>query len=455
MPLPTLNPAPPAGFAALGVPDQLVDVLAARGIQDPSPIQTATLPDALAGRDILGTATTGSGKTLAFALPVVARLADGRRPAQPRRPRALILVPTRELANQVSAVLAPLAAASRLRVATVFGGVGQQPQVRSLAAGVDILVACPGRLTDLIGQGHCRLDAVQITVLDEADHMADLGFLPVVKRLLDQTPAGTQRLLFSATLDREVDVLERRYLVDPVRHRVEAPPGVSTVRHHMFVVAAEEKPTVVAELAAGSGRTLLFTGTKRRARDLAHRLTEAGIPAVDLHGNLSQHVRERNLAAFSAGRVRVLVATDIAARGIHVDGIDLVVHVDPPAEHKTWLHRSGRTARAGAEGSVVTLMSPQQRTDVGKLARRAGIDTVATMIAPGDKQIRDLTGPRVNPVHLVPDSVERPRAGAGRAPATAGRAPGRRSPSLGATAGATSAVELSRTWQPRRRRTAS
>jgi superfamily II DNA/RNA helicase len=349
-------------------------------------------------------------------------------------------------------------------VATVFGGVGQQPQIRALRAGVDILVACPGRLTDLIGQGHCRLDAVQITVLDEADHMCDLGFLPVVKRLLDQTPTGGQRLLFSATLDRDISVLEQRYLVDPVRHLLEKPVDASAITHHMFVVGAEGKPAVVAELAAGSGRTLLFTATKRRARALAQQLTQTGIPAVDLHGNLSQQVRERNLAAFSTGRVRVLVATDIAARGIHVDGIDLVVHVDPPAEHKTWLHRSGRTARAGATGSVVTLVSPQQRAEVGRLARRAGIDTVPAVIEPGDKRIRALTGPRSELVPPVAVPVERPHPATRRTPSgrpsssrplarTSSRSTARTSSrSSERTA---SAVELSSTWRPRRGRTAS
>jgi superfamily II DNA/RNA helicase len=327
-------------FVELGVPAALAATLAASGITTPFPIQVATLPDTLAGGDVLGRGRTGSGKTLAFGLPLVARLAGGTR--RPRQARSLVLVPTRELANQVLAVVEPLAAATGLSATVVFGGVGQNPQVKALARGVDVLIACPGRLEDLIGQGHCDLSAVEITVLDEADHMADLGFLPAVRRILDRTPARGQRMLFSATLDNGVDVLVRRYLDRPTTHSVDpAVSPVSAMAHHVFAVSAADKPAVVHELAAGQERSLLFMRTKHTAKKLAKQLTAAGIPAVELHGNLSQGVRERNLAAFTDGTTRVLVATDIAARGIHVDDIALVVHVDPPTEHKAYLHRSG------------------------------------------------------------------------------------------------------------------
>src|SRR4051812_4945350 len=302
-------------FEALGVPAPLVEVLSASGITAPFPIQVATLPDSLAGRDVLGRGRTGSGKTLAFGLPLVARLATSDSRRAPRRPRALVLVPTRELANQVLAVVDPLARALGMTATTVFGGVGQNPQVRALAGGIDVLIACPGRLEDLIGQGHADLSAVEITVLDEADHMADLGFLPAVRRLLDRTPKGGQRLLFSATLDNGVDVLVKRYLSNPTTHSVDpAVAPVSTMTHHVFRVDAADKAQVVKELASGLGRSVLFTRTKHQAKKLAKQLTAAGVPAVDLHGNLSQNARERNLEAFSDGSTRVLCATDIAAR---------------------------------------------------------------------------------------------------------------------------------------------
>jgi superfamily II DNA/RNA helicase len=352
-------------FADLGVPAGLLQVLAARGVTTPFPIQAATLPDSLAGRDVLGRGRTGSGKTIAFAVPTIVRLTASGKPRRPGRPRALVLLPTRELATQVAETMTPLATAAGLKVTTVFGGVGQNPQVSALRSGIDVLIACPGRLEDLIGQGHVQLDAIEVTVLDEADHMADLGFLPGVKRLLDRTPQGTQRLLFSATLDNGVDIIVKRYLRQPVTHSV-APvvAETATMTHHVLAVGKDEKPRVIHELAGGRGRSLLFMRTKHTAKKLARQLTAAGIPAVDLHGNLSQNARERNLAAFSDGSVRVLVATDIAARGIHVDDINLVVHVDPPAEHKAYTHRSGRTARAGAAGVVVTLMTPDQHGDV-------------------------------------------------------------------------------------------
>ena len=393
----------PHSFARLGVPAPIVAALAAGGIETPFPIQSRTLPDSLAGRDVLGRGRTGSGKTVAFAVPTVVALAKSTSARVPSRPRALVLVPTRELANQVAETIAPLAAAYRLSTTTVFGGVAQSRQVSALRGGVDVLIACPGRLEDLLKQGLVHLDAVEVTVLDEADHMADLGFLPVVKRILDRTPTHGQRMLFSATLDRGVDVLVSRYLHDPVTHSVDpvvAP--VSTMTHHVFAVSDAGKAAVVRELAGGQGRTLLFMRTKHSAKKLARQLTAAGIPSVDLHGNLAQNARERNLAAFSDGSVRVLVATDIAARGIHVDDVALVVHVDPPAEHKAYLHRSGRTARAGSGGDVVTLMTPDQRADVRLLAKQAGIAPTITAVTAGDAAIASLTGPQADRVVPVP-----------------------------------------------------
>ncbi len=326
--------------------------------------------------------------------------------------------------------MTPLATAAGLKVTTVFGGVGQNPQVAAMRAGVDVLIACPGRLEDLIGQGHVHLDAIEVTVLDEADHMADLGFLPGVKRLLDRTPAGTQRLLFSATLDNGIDVLVKRYLRSPVTHSVDPVASAApAMTHHVLAVAKDDKPAVIRELAGGQGRSLLFMRTKHTAKKLARQLTASGIPAVDLHGNLSQNARERNLAAFSEGSVRVLVATDIAARGIHVDDVGLVVHVDPPAEHKAYLHRSGRTARAGAEGVVVTLMTPDQHGDVRVLTRQAGIRPQQAAVAPGDGLLRDLAGPAAPyvepaPEVVVPQQTSRPRGastgGRGGAPRASG-----------------------------------
>src|SRR4051812_5605051 len=401
-------------FEALGVPAPLVEVLSASGISSPFPIQVATLPDTLAGRDVLGRGRTGSGKTLAFSLPLVARLAASDSRRTPKRPRALVLVPTRELANQVLAVVDPLARALGMKATVVFGGVGQNPQVQALAGGIDVLIACPGRLEDLIGQGHADLSAVEITVLDEADHMADLGFLPGVKRLLDRTPKVGQRLLFSATLDNGVDVLVKRYLSNPTTHSVDpAVAPVSTMTHHVFQVAAADKAEVVRELASGLGRSLLFMRTKHQAKKLAKQLTAAGIPAVDLHGNLSQNARERNLEAFSSGETRVLVATDIAARGIHVDDVSLVVHVDPPAEHKAYLHRSGRTARAGAGGTVVTVSTPDQAGEVRSLARQAGITPTVSVVRPGAVQIIELTGPAAPFVEPAPVPEPQPQGNGG------------------------------------------
>ncbi len=412
--IPTVLPTDTT-FDALGVPAPLAEVLAGSGITAPFPIQVATLPDSLSGRDVLGRGRTGSGKTLAFTLPLVARLATSDSRRQARRPRGLVLVPTRELANQVAAVVDPLARALGLSSTTIFGGVGQNPQVQALARGVDIVIACPGRLEDLIGQGHCDLGAVEITVLDEADHMADLGFLPGVKRLMDRTPKTGQRLLFSATLDNGVDVLVRRYLTTPVTHSVDpAVAPVSTMTHHVLHVSSGDKAAVVRELAGGLGRSVLFTRTKHQAKKLARQLTAAGVPAVDLHGNLSQNARERNLEAFSSGTTRVLCATDIAARGIHVDDVALVVHVDPPAEHKAYLHRSGRTARAGAGGTVITVVTPDQTGEVRTLARQAGITPIVTPVQPGAPLLEELTGPAAPHVEPAPAPAPQQQGGGGR-----------------------------------------
>ncbi len=343
-----------SSFSSLGVPATICAALTRMGIDEPFPIQVDTLPDTLAGKDVLGRGKTGSGKTLAFSIPMVARLAGelsgGRR--SPGRPLGLVLAPTRELATQITNVMRPLAEAMNLRVTTVFGGVSQTRQVQALRDGVEIVVATPGRVEDLMGQGFLRLDAIEITVLDEADHMADLGFLPVVTRILAATPSGGQRLLFSATLDNGVNKLVDRFLNNEVMHAVdEANSPVAQMTHHVFEASdVDAKKKLVYALASGTGRRILFMRTKHHAKKLAKALTDAGIPAVDLHGNLSQPARDRNLAAFSEGAVKVLVATDVAARGVHVDNVDLVIHVDPPMEHKAYLHRSGRTARAGARG---------------------------------------------------------------------------------------------------------
>ena len=379
-------------FAELGVPAPLVRVLTERGIIEPFPIQSATLPDAFAGRDVLGRGKTGSGKTLAFSLPLVAAL-TGRR-TQASHPSGLVLAPTRELATQITAVLEPLATASGLRVTTVFGGVSQSKQVSALRSGVDIVVACPGRLEDLMRQKLVHLDQVTTTVLDEADHMADLGFLPGVTRILAATPAGGQRLLFSATLDNGVDKLVQRFLSQPVLHSVdEVNDAPAAMTHHVFhVVGVQQKKDLVHRLASGTGRRILFMRTKHQARKLAKQLTDSGVPSVDLHGNLSQPARDRNLAAFTNGTARVLVATDIAARGVHVDGVELVVHVDPPMEHKAYLHRSGRTARAGSDGDVVTVVLPEQRRDTQQLLRRAGITVRPQEVTADSAPVHALVG---------------------------------------------------------------
>ncbi|WP_418002213.1 DEAD/DEAH box helicase [Mycobacterium sp. PDNC021] len=421
-----------SSFAELGVPEALVASLAGRGIAAPFPIQVSTLPDTLAGRDVLGRGRTGSGKTLAFSIPLVSRLSGVSR--RPSRPTGLVLAPTRELASQIAATVEPLASAFGLKVTTIFGGVSQNRQVDALRGGVDIVIACPGRLEDLMKQKLVTLDAVQVTVLDEADHMADLGFLPGVTRILAATPSGGQRMLFSATLDNGVDKLVRRFLSNPITHSVDeidAPPPAMT--HHVFHVSgAAEKNALVQRLASGTGRRILFMRTKHQARKLARQLTEAGVPSVDLHGNLSQPARDRNLAAFSAGEARVLVATDIAARGVHVDEVELVVHVDPPAEHKAYLHRSGRTARAGSAGDVVTVVLPEQRKDAQQLLRKAGITARPQEVVADSAPVQALVG-EIAP-YRAPAPKEAPAPRGGNRPAktaTAGQTQRRRRSSGG------------------------
>ena len=391
----------PVTFADLGLPSVLVDELASQGILAPFPIQQATIADALSGRDTLGRGRTGSGKTLAFCLPMLTRLHKSNKPRDRFRPRAVILVPTRELANQVRDVLVPLADALGMRTATVYGGVSYTGQINAMRNGVDIVVACPGRFIDLMESGQIELDAVECTILDEADHMAELGFLEHVTRILEKTPREGQRLLFSATLDRGIDKLVRKFLQNPVTHEVESTEeNEAQMTHYFFQVTQGNRFDIIADLCAAPGRALVFTRTKHGARKLAAALVENGVPAVELHGDLSQAVRARNLAALSAGKVDTLVATDIAARGIHVDDIALVIHADPPEEHKAFLHRSGRTARAGAEGTVITMVTENMRRHTKRLAKDAGIDPIMktvvkgdpilTEIAPGERELKEM-----------------------------------------------------------------
>ena len=415
---PRTMPMPASGaagvtFADLGLPAPLVDALASVGISTPFPIQAGTLPDSLRGRDVLGRGRTGSGKTYAFLLAVAARLAQSGSKRSPGRPRGLILAPTRELASQIAAAMAPLSASTSLRTLTVYGGVPAGPQIRGLRTGVDVVVACPGRLADLIQQGHADLGNVQITVLDEADHMADLGFLPVVRRLLDRTPRSSQRLLFSATLDKEVDLLVKRYLNKPVVHSVDsAQSPVATMEHHVFQVDGDARLPVITDLAAAPGRTLIFTRTKHGARALARKLNARGVSTVELHGNLSQNARSRNLQSFSSGAATTLVATDIAARGIHVDDVSLVIHADPPMEHKAYLHRSGRTARAGAQGTVVTMMLDTQGRHVRDMTRKAGVTPVTTRVNVGDAILQKVApGDRAYATAVTPNTAGRSDTG--------------------------------------------
>ncbi len=374
-------------FAELGLPDRLISALARRDVTVPFAIQARALPDAIAGRDVLGRGQTGSGKTLAFGLPLLSRLAGG--PRTPKAPRGLVLVPTRELAQQVSDALAPLAQTLDLKIMTVYGGASMGRQIDQLRRGADVVVATPGRLQDLIEQRECDLSGVRITVLDEADHMADLGFMPAVTALLDLTPASGQRMLFSATLDRGVDKLVRQYLKEPAVHAVAAAASpVDTMDHLAWAVSHDAKVSVAAEVAARPARTLFFVRTKHGADRLAEQLSRTGVNAMAIHGNLTQNARQKALEGFSSGRARVLVATDVAARGIHVDDVDLVVHYDPPADHKDYLHRSGRTARAGARGTVLSLLTSDQVRENQRLRERAGVEVSAMSVVPGHEAVR-------------------------------------------------------------------
>jgi superfamily II DNA/RNA helicase len=426
------QPQPPVmTFAELGLADRLVAALAARDIRAPFAIQARALPDALAGRDVLGRAETGSGKTLAFGLPMLSRIAGMPGRARDKAPRGLILVPTRELAQQVAGVLTPLGRSVGVSVTTVYGGVPISRQISRIAGGVDIVVATPGRLIDLLERRACQLTDIEITVIDEADHMADLGFLPSVTRILDETPAGGQRMLFSATLDRGVDKLVRSYLSDPALHAVT--PEILTggaAAHSMLVLDADDKVAVAAELASRPARTLFFVRTKHGADRLARQLERAGVDAGAIHGDRNQSQRQRALDAFAAGHPRVLVATDVAARGIHVDGIELVVHFDPPNDHKDYLHRSGRTARAGATGLVVTLAMHDQVREIQRLHDAAGVQSARHHVAAGHPVVREIatTGTPVPPPPPMPEHRPRPagtppraRRGTGRPPRSASR----------------------------------
>ncbi|WP_328880692.1 DEAD/DEAH box helicase [Streptomyces sp. NBC_00299] len=388
--------APEATFSDLGLPEGVVRKLAQNGVTTPFPIQAATIPDALAGKDILGRGRTGSGKTLSFGLPTLARLSGGR--TEKHRPRAVILTPTRELAMQVADALQPYGDQLGLKMKVVCGGTSMGNQIYALERGVDVLVATPGRLRDIINRGACSLQDVEVAVLDEADQMSDLGFLPEVTELLDQVPAGGQRMLFSATMENEIKTLVDRYLKDPVLHEVDAAQGaVTTMSHHILIVKPKDKAPVTAAIASRKGRTIIFVRTQLGADRVAEQLRDAGAKADALHGGMTQGARTRTLADFKDGYVNVLVATDVAARGIHVDGIDLVLNVDPAGDHKDYLHRAGRTARAGRTGSVVSLSLPHQRRQIFRLMEDAGVDASRHIIQGGaafDPEVAEITGAR-------------------------------------------------------------
>ncbi|MEV8565344.1 DEAD/DEAH box helicase [Streptomyces sp. NPDC051322] len=430
----TLTPGlPPAdSFAEMELPAELLTTLTGLGMNEPFPIQSATLPNSLAGRDVLGRGRTGSGKTLAFGLAVLSRTSGQR--AQARRPLALVLVPTRELAQQVTDALTPYARTLRLRLATVVGGMSIGRQASALRGGAEIVVATPGRLKDLIERGDCHLDRVAITVLDEADQMADMGFMPQVTELLDQVRPDGQRMLFSATLDRNVDLLVRRYLHDPVVHSVDPSAGaVTTMEHHVLHVHGADKYATTTEIAARDGRVLMFLDTKHAVDQLTKHLLNSGVRAAALHGGKSQPQRTRTLAQFKTGHVTVLVATNVAARGIHIDNLDLVVNVDPPSDHKDYLHRGGRTARAGESGSVVTLVLPNQRREMSRLMADAGITPRIAQVRSGEAELSRITGaqaPSGVPVTLSSPVTERAKGSSASArgrrsgPAQARRASG-------------------------------
>jgi len=408
-------------FRDLGIPAALVNALSAQGINEPFPIQVATVPDAIAGHDILGRGQTGSGKTLAFSLSLLSNIAG--RQANAHKPLALILTPTRELAQQIDEVLLPLARSVGHASVVVAGGMSYAKQITAMRKGTAILVATPGRLIDLLNKGEVQLDQLEITVLDEADQMADMGFLPVVQEILDQAKQGGQRLLFSATLDRGVDALVRRYLNNPKTHSLQNDrASVSTMEHYLIVMDPSEKDEVTAEIAARNGKTILFVKTQRGADRLADKLAHAGVAVGALHGGKSQAVRTRTLALFKESENAALVATDVAARGIHVDGISLVVHVDPAQDHKDYLHRSGRTARAGESGTVVSIATTRQQKSVKSLAVRAGVNPSTVYVKPGSEDLMRVTGAQQpSGIPYVQPIVEQPK----RAPRSGGSGGGR------------------------------
>ncbi|MEU4265684.1 DEAD/DEAH box helicase, partial [Streptomyces sp. NPDC025273] len=387
---------PTVTFASLGLPEGIVRKLAQNGVTAPFPIQAATIPDALAGKDILGRGRTGSGKTLSFGLPTLASLAGGH--TDKKKPRAIILTPTRELAMQVADALQPYGDVLGLKMKVVCGGTSMSNQIYALERGVDVLVATPGRLRDIINRGACSLENVQVAVLDEADQMSDLGFLPEVTELLDQIPGGGQRMLFSATMENEIGTLVKRYLSNPVTHEVDSAQGnVSTMSHHVLVVKPKDKAPVTAAIAARKGRTIIFVRTQLGADRIAEQLIESGVKADALHGGMTQGARTRVLEDFKKGFVNALVATDVAARGIHVDGIDLVLNVDPAGDHKDYLHRSGRTARAGKSGVVVSLALPHQRRQIFRLMEDAGVDASRHLVQGAgvfEPEVAEITGAR-------------------------------------------------------------
>ncbi|EST36594.1 DEAD/DEAH box helicase [Streptomyces roseochromogenus] len=424
------TPALPAieDFAALDMPAGLLKTLATQGVTTPFPIQAATLPNSLAGRDLLGRGRTGSGKTLAFGLALLARTAGLR--AQPKAPLGLVLVPTRELAQQVTDALTPYATAVNLRLATVVGGLSITKQAAVLRRGAEVVVASPGRLNDLVERGDCVLDQVRITVLDEADQMTDMGFLPQITKLIQQVRPDGQRMLFSATLDHNIDRLVQRFLTDPVVHSVDPSAGaVTTMEHHVLHIQDEtDKKAVTTRIAARDGRVILFLDTKRSADRLAKRLLAVGVRAAALHGGRSQPQRNRTLEQFKNGKVTALVATNVAARGIHIDDLDLVVNVDPPNDHKDYLHRGGRTARAGGSGSVVTLVLPEQKRDVTRLMSDAGIRPRTTRVTSSDPALATITGAREPSGVAVTIEVAQPATStASRPDRKTGTQPGRRS----------------------------
>ncbi|TDQ54235.1 DEAD/DEAH box helicase [Actinorugispora endophytica] len=410
--------APVESFAELGMPAPLLSALERNGMTAPFPIQAATLPNSLTGRDVLGRGRTGSGKTLAFGLALLSRTTGQR--AEPRQPLGLVLVPTRELAQQVTDALTPYAQSVRLRLTTVVGGMSISRQANALRNGAEIVVATPGRLKDLVSRGDCHLDQVAITVLDEADQMTDMGFMPQVTALLQQVRPDGQRMLFSATLDRNVDKLVRRFLSDPVVHSVDPSAGaVTTMEHHLLHVSDLDKRTVATHIAAREGRVIMFMDTKHAADKMAKHLLASGVRAAALHGGKSQPQRNRTLEQFKNGNVTALIATNVAARGIHVDGLDLVVNIDPPGDHKDYLHRGGRTARAGESGSVVTLVLPNQRREVSRLMSAANIKAGTVQVRPGNADLVRVTGAR------EPSGVPVVIAAPAPAPARRGGSPSR------------------------------